>query len=126
MKNNQSEIDPQSPQSWPASLDALIAAPRHHTLLLENERVRVLQTLIPPGDITPVHVHPWPSVVHTVSFSHFLRRDGHGNIIQDSGSSETPRLVPFWSPPLPPHSIENVGDAEIRLIMVEVKEPPRA
>ena len=38
---------------WPDSLDALVAAPRHHKLLFENERVRVLEVRIPPGDLVP-------------------------------------------------------------------------
>jgi quercetin dioxygenase-like cupin family protein len=42
---------------WPDALDALIAALEHHTLLLENERVRVLETHIPPGAVTAVHTH---------------------------------------------------------------------
>src|ERR1700741_3995299 len=57
--------DPGEPDTsawpWPASLDALSAAPRHHTLLLENDRVRVIETRIAPGDIVPVHTHCWPS-----------------------------------------------------------------
>ena len=44
-------------KDWPDSLDALVAATDHHTLLLENERIGVLKTLIPPGDTTPVHTH---------------------------------------------------------------------
>jgi hypothetical protein len=42
------------PDPWPHpdSLDALVAAPKHHTLLLENEQVRVLDTRIEPGDST--------------------------------------------------------------------------
>jgi hypothetical protein len=35
---------------WPDELDALIAAPRHHLLLMENESVRVLDTRVPPGE----------------------------------------------------------------------------
>ena len=54
---------------WPESLDARVAAPDHHTLLLENERVRVLVTLIPPGDSTPVHTHRWPSLYYFFSWS---------------------------------------------------------
>ena len=41
---------------WPDSLDALVAAPKHHKLVLDNERVRVLDTHIPAGDIVPVRV----------------------------------------------------------------------
>jgi hypothetical protein len=48
-----------SPESWPwpDSLDAVIAAPEHHKLILENERVRVLDTHIPVGVTVPVHTH---------------------------------------------------------------------
>jgi len=124
MKTAQVDIDPKLPASWPQSLDALIAAPRHHTLLMQNERVRVLQTLIPPGETTAVHTHRWPSAIHTLSFSHFIRRDQHGTILYDSRTSQADRPEFSWSAPLPPHSVENVGSKEIRLIMVELKEPP--
>lgn len=122
---SQAGIQGNSPELWPESLDALVAAPQHHTLLMQNERVRVLQTLIPAGETTAVHVHRWPSVIHTLSFSHFIRRDENGTILQDTRNSQAPRPEFAWSPPLPPHSIENVGGGEIRLIMVELKEPPR-
>lgn len=117
------EIDLQAPETWPAALDALTAAPEHHTLILENDRVRVLQTLIPPGQTTGMHTHRWPSVIQTISASHYLRRDGRGVIIHDTRSGKVPPLGFHWSTPLPPHSIENVGDADIRLILTEIKAP---
>lgn len=42
---------------WPENLDALAADPKHHALLLENELVRVLETIILPGEITAIHTH---------------------------------------------------------------------
>ena len=74
---------------WPDSLDALVAAPDHPTLLLENERIRVLETLIPPGDTTPVHTHRWPSVYTIISWSHFLRTDDQGQVMMDSREVES-------------------------------------
>ena len=50
--------------AWPDELDALTAAPKHHRRLLENERVRVLEVRIGPGEIVPVHTHRWPSVIY--------------------------------------------------------------
>ena len=73
-----------NPWPWPPELDAVIAAPKHHRLVFENERVRVLDTRIPVGDTVPVHTHRWPAVYNTVRFSHFIRRDGEGNILFDS------------------------------------------
>jgi hypothetical protein len=69
---------------WPASLDALVAAPRQHHLLLENERVRVLDTRIEPGDTTPIHTHQWPAVHYVLSWSAFVRRDAFGNVLVDT------------------------------------------
>jgi hypothetical protein len=107
---------------WPEELDALVAAPAHHSLLLENERVRVLETLIQPGETTAVHTHRWPNVQHVLSSADFIRRDGEGGVLLDTragGSGEAP--VTHWSEPLPPHSIENVGEADLHVIMVELK-----
>jgi hypothetical protein len=55
---------------WPESLDALAAAPAFHGKLLENERVRVLHTLIPAGALVPLHTHQYPAVAYVTSASH--------------------------------------------------------
>jgi predicted metal-dependent enzyme (double-stranded beta helix superfamily) len=47
---------------WPASVDPLIAAPKNHKLLFENDHIRVLEVTVPPGTTEPVHGHQWPSV----------------------------------------------------------------
>ncbi len=105
---------------WPDWLDAAIAAPEHHKPILENERVRVLDTRIPVGDTVPVHTHRWPAVYYSIQFSHFVRRDQDGNVTFDS-RNVPPRGAANFFEFLPPHSIENVGDAEIHLISVEWK-----
>ena len=110
---------------WTPELDALRAAPRHHTLLLENEQVRVLQTRIAPGELVPVHTHRWPSVLYVLSWSDFVRRDASGAVLLDSRMIPAFRSPPtvLWSEALPPHSLENVGTSEIRNINVELKRP---
>ena len=45
------------PEQWPPELDALIAAPEHHKLLFENERVRVIDANIAVGVMTAVPTH---------------------------------------------------------------------
>src|SRR5436190_5957317 len=78
------------PWPYPPELDAVIAAPKHHRLVFENDRVRVLDTRIPTGDTVPVHTHRWPAVYNTVRFSHFIRRDGEGKILFDSRELANP------------------------------------
>jgi hypothetical protein len=41
--------------AWPDELDALLASAAHHRLLLENERARVLETVIQAGETTAIH-----------------------------------------------------------------------
>jgi hypothetical protein len=108
---------------WPDSLDALSAAPQHHTLLLDNDHVRVLETRIPPGHRTQVHTHRWPSVLYVVTWSDWIRRDEAGAVVGDSRTLDgaAPATV-AWSPALAPHSLENVGSTEIRVVSVELKQ----
>ena len=104
-------------------LDAMTAAPDHHEVLLENDRVRVLDTRLGPGERTPVHTHAAPAALYVMSWSDFIRRDADGNVIVDSRDWPS-RPAPgeaLWLPPLTPHSVENVGAAELRLIAVELK-----
>lgn len=110
---------------WPDSLDAVIAAPKSHRVLLENERVRVLEVRIAPGELVPVHTHRWPSAIYSAKSSDFLRRDADGNLLFDSRTvGPAPREpVVNWTPPLPPHSVENIGNQEILLITTELKQP---
>ena len=50
------------PSSWDPALDAVVAAPKHHKVIFENERLRVLEVTLPANDEEPVHHHRWPSV----------------------------------------------------------------
>ncbi|MFZ3333042.1 MAG: hypothetical protein WA197_20560 [Candidatus Acidiferrales bacterium] len=112
--------------AWPDSLDALVAAAANHTLLFENERVRVVQTRILPGDATPVHTHCWPSVLFVFASSDLVRFDERGNVLMDTREAREPLKLhsPMWQERLPPHSVKNVGNAEFRGVQVELKDVP--
>ena len=105
-----------------AFLDAMTAATDHHKILLENDRVRVLDSRVGPGDATPVHTHRWPAVLYIVGSSDFIRFDSDGNATFDSSDSGTPAAgQAVWTPSLEPHLVKNVGESEIRVISVEIK-----
>ena len=109
-------------REWPEELDAVLAAPRHHILLLENDAVRVLDISIPPGQTVPLHTHCWPCTLYLLSWSDFVRRNAEGAVLMDSrNSAGPPEGAALWSPPMPPHTLENVGDSILRLISVELK-----
>jgi hypothetical protein len=59
MKHHSNDSDP---ANWDPGLDAVVAAPRHHKVLFENENLRVLEVTLEPNDEEPIHHHRWPSV----------------------------------------------------------------
>ena len=109
---------------WPEELDALVAAPANHQVLFENEQARVLVTHVPVAATTPVHTHRWASVEYVLSTTDFIRRDGDGEVLLDTRAANSRPALPdvLWSESRPPHSIENVGDLELRVLMVELKK----
>ncbi|MGN6588764.1 MAG: cupin domain-containing protein [Sphingomicrobium sp.] len=103
-------------------LDAMAAAPDHHAVLFENDRVRILDTRVRPGERTPLHQHEWPAALYVQSWSDFIRRDENGTVLVDSRERSAPESeTGLWIDPLPPHSVENIGSAVLRIIAVEVK-----
>ena len=104
-------------------LDAMSVALQHHQVLLENDRVRVLDTRLGPGERTPVHTHQWPGVLYILSWSDFVRYDPEGNVLLDSRTiaAKPPVGASLWSAPLVPHYVQNIGDRELRVIAVELK-----
>lgn len=109
---------------WPDELDALSAAPLFHTVLFEDDRVRVLDGRVAPGAIVPVHTHRWGGVLYILGSSDFVRRDPAGKVLVDTRRSGGPpgAGTASWGAPLAPHTFENVGDREFRTITVEMKD----
>lgn len=112
-----------SKDSWPPKLDAVLAAPEHHRVLLENEHVRVLETRIRPGETTALHTHQHPAATTILSWADMVRRDEHGAVLLDTRGAAGPDALPAttWTPPLGPHTLTNVGAEDIHVIAVEIK-----
>jgi hypothetical protein len=95
----------------------------HHHVLLENEKVRVLDTWLGLGDQTPVHAHQWPGALFVVSWSDFVRYDLDGEVLVEARTLPAKPAfgMAIWSAPIGPHFVRNVGQTELRIIAVEVK-----
>lgn len=104
-------------------LDGVIAAPDHHKVIFENDVVRVLETTIRAGDITPLHTHLAPTVAYVVSGSHFIRRDEHGTTLFDTRADPDfvlPRVLYLTTTPR--HTLENTGSDDLVVIGVELTD----
>jgi mannose-6-phosphate isomerase-like protein (cupin superfamily) len=109
----------------PDDLDGPTAAPDHHRVLFENDRVRVLETTIRAGDTTPIHTHLVPHVMYVISGSSFVRRDDTGGTMFDP-SADPDWVMPqvLFSEGTSRHTIENTGSDDLVVIGVELRDPP--
>jgi hypothetical protein len=98
-------------------MDPLRTDPDKYKLVLENERVRVLEYRDKPGDKTKQHSHP-DFVLYTLST--FKRRLtlGDGRTLERTA---TPGQTSFSEAHV--HVGENVGDTDTHVLMIELKEP---
>jgi mannose-6-phosphate isomerase-like protein (cupin superfamily) len=112
-----------SPGSATHPFDAMAKAPDHHRVLLENDKVRVLDTKVAPGERTPVHAHEWPAALYVLSWSDFVRYDPDENVLVDSRTMTVKPGVgaALWTNPIGPHFVENVGQADLHILAIETK-----
>lgn len=110
--------------------DAVVAAPASHIVLLENERVRVLRIVVAPGAAEPVHIHPWPSVLHVEAAQPLIYLSytaGPGGLRETGRVRLMPRAEPRteWLDPEGLHAVENVGSDAYLALRVELKPAGR-
>lgn len=103
---------------WRPELDATVAAPKHHKVLLENDEVRVLEVTVAPGEREPLHVHRYPAVMIIDTSPHMVEH------LQDGNSRDLGVRPPGarWFPVAQGHSMENVGNVPLHAIRVELKK----
>ena len=102
--------------------DGVAVAPDIHKVIFENDKVRVLETTIAAGAITPVHTHLIPTVMYVLSGSHFIRRDENGETLVDTRADPDfvlPKVL--FAESLPKHTIENTDTKELVVIGIELK-----
>ena len=107
---------------WPDRMDALLAAPASHCVLLDNNRVRVLEVVIEPGAREPEHTHRAPSVM-IIDEPAWIRYHQGVTLLFESQAPPGPRRGARvrWMEPEGPHSVENTDQHRYHAIRVELK-----
>ena len=81
----------------------------------ENDRVRVLEAILPPGVKEQVHSHP-ANIVYVVAGGRYRNYAADGKTTE--GTLKTGDVI--YRDPLT-HAAENIGDKSMHLIIVELK-----
>ncbi len=100
--------------------DAVSVAPNLYKVLLENDKVRVLETRYGPGVKSEMHSHPdLVAVALTPAKAILTLADGHGHDVEFQLGE--PLFIEAQE-----HTVENMGDSEFQVILVELKYRPTA
>jgi hypothetical protein len=112
----------QQPWPWPQTMDALQAAPASHRVLLDNERVRVLEVVIEPGASEPEHTHQAPSVMIVDEPARIRYCQGRELQFEAQTLSQSQaRTRVRWMEPEGPHSVQNIDQRRYHAIRIELK-----
>lgn len=110
-------------RTWDPALDAVIAAPKNHSVIYEDDDIRVLSVTVQPGEVEVPHHHRWPSVIvydHPVKSEN---RDARGKVLPrkaSAGGREWPPVIRV--PPEAAHSVRNLDTVPLHLIRIEFKK----
>ena len=96
--------------------DVMTVAKDHYRVLVDNPQVRVVENTLLPGQKDPLHTHPagW----------YYITKPGTMKVVFADGRTElwTPKAGESgWSPAEGAHTSENVGNAPMSYVLVEIK-----
>jgi len=103
------------PAAQPSRVDPVQVDPKHYTVELENDQVRVLRIRYGPHEKSPMHGHPaLVGVLLTDHHSRFTYPDGRTEEIKGKAGQ-------VLSMPAFEHAPENLSDQPFELIAIELK-----
>jgi hypothetical protein len=109
------ELKPARMNAAPVTLDPVKLDPKYHLVDFENDRVRVLRTILEPHIKSPMHEHPAYVVVYLTELHTTMK-------MADGREVDNPRKPGeiAWRDALK-HQTENIGDHTAMEIQVELK-----
>ena len=97
------------------SVDAVSIAPDVYSVVLDNERVRVLEVRMQPGGSSAMHSHPDTVVIAVKGSTYRFSNRG-----EDPVEMEIPDASAVFMEAMD-HSVENIGDKAGHGFIIELK-----
>lgn len=114
--------DGTDPATWDPALDGVIAAPESHTVVYEDDSIRIISVTVPPGMVQQPHHHPYPSVF--VIDRPVKLRDFDGATHQEIPRPDRSHLAyptVRKGPPQGLHYVENIDTTVFHATRIEYK-----
>lgn len=95
--------------------DAVNVAPHLHTVIFEDDKMRVLKVIVKPGDKAGMHWHPQNiNYILAGGMLRFEKEDGSFADVELTVGKVT-------SSPESSHGVENIGSTFVETVQVELK-----
>jgi len=92
-----------------------VSAKEYKKVILENEKVRVIEVEFAPGAVAAMHSHP-AHVVYVISGGKMeMTEKGKKPMVRELKTGEASYNQPIT------HSVKNVGNTTVKLILTELK-----
>jgi hypothetical protein len=115
-------MDGSDPATWDPALDGVLAAPENHTVVYEDDAIRVISVSIEAGTIEKPHHHRLPAVFvadRLVRLRDFNGATGEEIPLPIPKDVESPITLKFLPQPL--HYVENVDTLDFHATRIEFK-----
>jgi hypothetical protein len=103
-------------------MDALLAAPASHRVLLDNDRIRVLDVVIEPRTREPEHTRRAASVMivdEPARIRYYAGRALQFESPEHAGAMPAVRVS--WMEPEGPDSVENIDERRYHALRIELR-----
>ncbi len=118
-------LQPLKEWPWDGSHDAMQASTKNHTVLFENDEVRILEVTINPQEKEDFHTHRWKSVfiVDALADMRYFGPQGEIQYERKAPPADAFCTSVTWKEPEGLHAIENLShDRVIHGIRIEMKD----
>jgi len=95
--------------------DPVKVAPEMNKVLLNNDRVRVLDVVVKPGEKMPMHSHP-DNVLYVITGGSSKSTDAEGKV-----TALTTKAGECVFRKGETHAVENTGETEVHVLNIELK-----
>lgn len=97
--------------------DAVLTSPQFYSVRIDNDRVRVLDYHLKPGEVEPLHSHH-SGVAYVIEGATLRNMAADGTVAEGTLNAGDVH----WREENVIHAVQNIGQTEMRALIIELKD----